>query len=98
MNKKMKREGRSRIEENKTKDVNINPFENFCRLEDQPIPGWSCGANRYFQATRIILLLMLTNALSVLGACPSLDARQGGSRLNENEVRRHWRKPYAWTR
>ncbi|GFW64977.1 transposon Tf2-6 polyprotein [Trichonephila clavipes] len=51
-----------------------------CRLEDQPIPGWPCGADRYFQATPIILLL--TNALSVLGACQSLDARRGGSRLN----------------
>ncbi|GFU13772.1 hypothetical protein TNCV_939841 [Trichonephila clavipes] len=40
-----------------------------CRLEDQPIPGWPCGADRYFQATPIILLIMLTNALSVLGAC-----------------------------
>ncbi|GFV44158.1 transposon Tf2-6 polyprotein [Trichonephila clavipes] len=36
-----------------------------CRLEDQPIPGWPCGVDRYFQATPIILLLMLTNALSV---------------------------------
>ncbi|GFT20773.1 hypothetical protein TNCV_941301 [Trichonephila clavipes] len=80
MNKEMMKEGRSRIEENKTKD---------CRLEDQPIPGWLCGADRYFQATPIIILLMLTSALSVLGACQSLDARRGGSRRNENELRRH---------
>ncbi|GFX97059.1 SCAN domain-containing protein 3 [Trichonephila clavipes] len=32
-----------------------------------------CGADRYFQATPIILLLMLANALSVLGACQTLD-------------------------
>ncbi|GFW70749.1 hypothetical protein TNCV_2923041 [Trichonephila clavipes] len=57
-----------------------------CRLEDQPIPGWPCGANRYFQATPIILLLMLTNALSVLGACQSLDARRGGSRSTAHRV------------
>ncbi|GFX64979.1 uncharacterized protein TNCV_451171 [Trichonephila clavipes] len=62
------------------------------RLEDQPIPGWPCGANRYFQATPIILLLMLTNALSVLGACQSLDAQRGGSRRNLNVVRRLDRK------
>ncbi|GFV16509.1 transposon Tf2-6 polyprotein [Trichonephila clavipes] len=59
------------------------------RLEDQLIPGWPWGANRYFQAPQIILLIMLTNALSVLGACQSLDARCGGRRRNENEVRRH---------
>ncbi|GFX76095.1 retrovirus-related Pol polyprotein from transposon opus [Trichonephila clavipes] len=57
-----------------------------CRLEDQSIPGWPCGADRYFEATSIILLLMLTNALSVLGICQSLDARRGGSRRNKNEV------------
>ncbi|GFX86342.1 retrovirus-related Pol polyprotein from transposon 297 [Trichonephila clavipes] len=51
-----------------------------CRLEDQPIPGWPCGAGRYFKATPIILLLMLTNALSVLGACQWLDARRGWGR------------------
>ncbi|GFV64083.1 transposon Tf2-6 polyprotein [Trichonephila clavipes] len=51
-----------------------------CRLEDQPIPGWPCGAGRYFQATPIILLLMLMNALSVLGASQSLDAGRGESR------------------
>ncbi|GFX86343.1 hypothetical protein TNCV_2562251 [Trichonephila clavipes] len=39
-----------------------------------------CGAGRYFQATAIILLLILTNALSVLGACQWLDARRGGGR------------------
>ncbi|GFT90611.1 elongation factor 2 [Trichonephila clavipes] len=63
-----------------------------CHLEDQPIPGWPCGAGRYFQAAPIILLLMLTNAMSVLGACQWLDARRGGSRRNENELRRHCRK------
>ncbi|GFV08174.1 transposable element Tc3 transposase [Trichonephila clavipes] len=35
---------------------------------------------RYFQAPPIILLLMLMNTLSVLGACQWLDARRGGSR------------------
>ncbi|GFV77713.1 DUF4371 domain-containing protein [Trichonephila clavipes] len=61
-------------------------MEQTCRLEDQPIPGWPCGADRYFQATPIILLLMLTNALSVLGVCHLLDARRGESRRNNNVI------------
>ncbi|GFY30746.1 hypothetical protein TNCV_3119061 [Trichonephila clavipes] len=52
---------------------------------------YTCGAGRYFQATPIILLLMLTNALSVLGACQSLDVRRGGNRRNEKGRRMHGR-------
>ncbi|GFV23262.1 hypothetical protein TNCV_720881 [Trichonephila clavipes] len=68
---------------NKTIIPNYKPVKKdglHCRLEDQPIPRWSCGADRYFKVTPIILLLMLTNALSVLGAYQSLDTRCGRSR------------------
>ncbi|GFX19520.1 hypothetical protein TNCV_2074291 [Trichonephila clavipes] len=89
---------RPRVKENKDyyfipklrqKIENSVAYCDLCRLEDQSIPGWPCGADRYFQATPFILLLMLTNALSVLGACQSLDARRGGNRRNENELRRY---------
>ncbi|GFX06584.1 hypothetical protein TNCV_3018181 [Trichonephila clavipes] len=67
-------------------EKHLDRYQMWCRLEDQPIPGWSCGADRYFQATPIILLLMLTNALSVLGAYQSLDTRCGGSRLDDDAM------------
>ncbi|GFV10254.1 hypothetical protein TNCV_4889641, partial [Trichonephila clavipes] len=57
---------RGDIKQIKVDSTSVSPQG--CRLEDQPIPGGPCGAGRYLQATPIVLLLMLTNALSVLGA------------------------------
>ncbi|GFV18366.1 hypothetical protein TNCV_4898691 [Trichonephila clavipes] len=69
---------------NKQDERRINKKIRRCRLEDQPIPGGPCGAGRYLQATPIVLLLMLTNALSVLGA----DAmRKGTTPLKEDVCR-----------
>ncbi|GFY07938.1 hypothetical protein TNCV_2579701 [Trichonephila clavipes] len=44
-----------------------------CSAEEQPIPGWLCGASRYFPATPLTLMRMFTNALSDLGTCQLLD-------------------------
>ncbi|GFT35917.1 hypothetical protein TNCV_2154671 [Trichonephila clavipes] len=55
----------------KTKDVNHNPFENFqCRLEDQLISGWPCGAGGYLQAPPLTSRSMP----SIQGAWLSVDA------------------------
>ncbi|GFY07940.1 hypothetical protein TNCV_2579721 [Trichonephila clavipes] len=44
-----------------------------CSAEEQPIPGWLCGASRYFPVTPSTLMRMFTNALSDLGTCQLLD-------------------------